>query len=400
MRLLQDLLAMDVGDRRLRGGQQIKPAHGFGVHSFLHRVGLVLKFRELSHPHHAVASDDVRGRDLRVTMLAGVQLEQKLNQGPLQPRPPIGVKQETAARQFHSPLKIYQAKLLALSYEPIFVCDLEHRIVLWNQGCERLYGFTQAEAVGRVSYELLQTIFTVPFAQYSIALLHDQKWTGELRHTTRDGHEVIVESRQQWLKRDGRGLILKANRDITARIQTEAALRDSEARHHAVFQTAVDGIIIIDEHGMIASFNPAAERLFGYPTAAVLGQNVRMLMPEPYRQEHDGYLARYRQTGEPHIIGIGRDVRGQRRDGTTFPMALAVSEVLLDNRRMFTGIVHDLSARVEAEEALRHARDELEVRVKERTAELEAANEEIRRFAYIVSHDLRAPLVNLKGFSS
>jgi PAS domain S-box-containing protein len=263
-----------------------------------------------------------------------------------------------------------------------------------------LYGFTKAEAVGRVSYALLQTIFPVPFAQYALALLHDQQWTGELRHTTRDGHEVIVESRQQYLERDGRGLILKANRDITARTQAEAALRDSEARHHAIFQTAVDGIITIDEHGMIASFNPAAERLFGYPATDVLGQNVRMLMPEPYQQEHDGYLARYCQTGEPHIIGIGREVHGQRRDGTTFPMALAVSEVLLDGRRMFTGIVHDLSARVEAEEALRRARDELEVRVNERTAELEAANEEIRRFAYIVSHDLRAPLVNLKGFSS
>jgi PAS domain S-box-containing protein len=180
----------------------------------------------------------------------------------------------------------------------------------------------------------------------------------------------------------------------------EAALRDSEACSTAILQTAVDGIITIDEHGTIASFNPAAERLFGYTADEVVGHNVNMLMPAPYRQEHDGYLARYRQTGEPHIIGIGRDVRGQRRDGTTFPMALAVSEMHLDGRRMFTGIVHDLSARVEAEEALRHARDELEVRVKERTAELEAANEEIRRFAYIVSHDLRAPLVNLKGFSS
>ena len=119
-----------------------------------------------------------------------------------------------------------------------------------------------------------------------------------------------------------------------------------------------------------------------------------------YREEHDSYLARYYQTGEPHIIGIGREVRGQRRDGTTFPIALAVSEMYLDGRRMFTGIVHDLSARVQAEEALRQARDELEVRVKERTAELEEANAEIRRFAYIVSHDLRAPLVNLKGFAS
>ena len=180
----------------------------------------------------------------------------------------------------------------------------------------------------------------------------------------------------------------------------EAALRDSEARSTAILQTAVCGIITIDEWGIVASFNPAAERLFGYTAGEVIGQNVCILMPSPYQEEHDGYLARYRQTGEPHIIGIGREARARRRDGTTFPIALAVSEMHLDGRRMFTGIVHDLTARVQAEEALRQARDELEVRVRERTAELEEANEEVRRFAYIVSHDLRAPLVNLKGFAS
>jgi len=182
--------------------------------------------------------------------------------------------------------------------------------------------------------------------------------------------------------------------------QAEAVLRDSEARTHAILQTAVDGIITIDDRGIVESFNPAAERLFGYTADEVIGQNINMLMPSPYREEHDGYIARYLQTGEPHIIGIGREVRARRRDGTTFPIALAVSEVHLAGHRMFTGIVHDLTARVQAEEALRHARDELEVRVQERTAELTAANEEIKRFAYIVSHDLRAPLINLKGFAS
>src|SRR5215510_6058125 len=129
--------------------------------------------------------------------------------------------------------------------------------------------------------------------------------------------------------------------------QAEAVLRDSEARTHAILQTAVDGIITIDIQGLIESFNPAAERLFGYSAEEVLGQNVRVLMPSPYRQEHDGYIARYLQTAEPHIIGIGREVRAQRKDGTTFPIALAVSEVQLAGRRLFTGIVHDLTARVQ-----------------------------------------------------
>jgi len=134
--------------------------------------------------------------------------------------------------------------------------------------------------------------------------------------------------------------------------QVEVGLRDSEARTHAILRTAVDGIITIDERGIVESFNPAAERLFGYTTDEVIGQNVSMLMPSPYREEHDSYIARYLQTDEPHIIGIGREVHARRRDGTTFPIALAVSEVHLAGRRMFTGIVHDLTARVQAEVAL------------------------------------------------
>jgi PAS domain S-box-containing protein len=187
---------------------------------------------------------------------------------------------------------------------------------------------------------------------------------------------------------------------VLAHQQTALGLRDSEARTHAILQTAVDGIITIDDRGIVESFNPAAERLFGYTADEVIGQNISMLMPSPYREEHDSYLARYLQTGEPHIIGVGREAQARRRDGTTFPVALAVSEVQLAGRRLFTGIIHDLTARVQAEQALRRAHDELEVRVQERTAELTAANEEIKRFAYIVSHDLRAPLINLKGFAS
>ena len=103
--------------------------------------------------------------------------------------------------------------------------------------------------------------------------------------------------------------------------QAEAVLRDSEARTQAILHTAVDGIITIDDRGIVESFNPAAERLFGYTADEVIGQNISMLMPSPYREEHDGYIARYLQTGEPHIIGIGREVRARRRDGTTFPIS-------------------------------------------------------------------------------
>lgn len=126
---------------------------------------------------------------------------------------------------------------------------------------------------------------------------------------------------------------------------TEERLRESEARARAVLDTTVDAIITIDASGTIESFNRAAERIFGYRAAEVQGENVRVLMPEPYYSEHDDYLRSYRETGRRKIIGIGREVTGRRKDGSTFPMDLAVSEVDLGGTRLFTGIVRDISER-------------------------------------------------------
>jgi PAS domain S-box-containing protein len=118
-----------------------------------------------------------------------------------------------------------QAMLIELSYEPIFVWDLEAGIVMWNRGCEQLYGFPKADAIGRVSHALLQTVFPESFAQYHTSLLRHRQWSGELRHTTRDGHEVIVESRHQLVESTGRWLVLESNRNITLRKQAEETQR-------------------------------------------------------------------------------------------------------------------------------------------------------------------------------
>jgi len=134
-----------------------------------------------------------------------------------------------------------------------------------------------------------------------------------------------------------------------------ADLQRSEALNRGIVNTAVDGIITIDEQGIIASFNPAAERLFGYRADEAIGQNVTILMPPPYREEHDGYLNHYLQTGERKIIGIGREVVGHRKDRTTFPMDLAVGETRVVDQRIFTGIVRDITDRKRAEEALQES---------------------------------------------
>ncbi|CAN5277315.1 hypothetical protein BH23BAC3_BH23BAC3_33400 [soil metagenome] len=120
-------------------------------------------------------------------------------------------------------------------------------------------------------------------------------------------------------------------------------LKESEARARSILETTVDAIITIDPRGSIKSFNKTAEKLFGYPAIEVIGKNVKMLMPEPYQSEHDDYLDRYLETGKRKIIGIGREVTGRRKDGSTFPMYLAVSEVKLPDQHIFTGILRDIS---------------------------------------------------------
>jgi len=123
------------------------------------------------------------------------------------------------------------------------------------------------------------------------------------------------------------------------------ALRDSEERLRAILQTAVEGIITIDERGIMESVNPAAMKLFGYTDEEMVGQNVSVLMPEPYSTGHDRYLGNYMRTGKAKIIGIGREVIGLRKDGTHFPMELSVGEVRLAGERFFTGIVRDITER-------------------------------------------------------
>ncbi|MEM1054825.1 MAG: PAS domain S-box protein [Bacteroidota bacterium] len=137
-------------------------------------------------------------------------------------------------------------------------------------------------------------------------------------------------------------------------------LAESRARARAVVETSVDGIITIDERGQIDTFNPGAERIFGYSAEDVRGANIHVLMPEPYRSEHDGYVQAYLGTGVRRIIGIGREVVGRRASGATFPMDLAVSEVVLaDGARLFVGLVRDISERRALEqEVLRIAEDE------------------------------------------
>ncbi len=157
---------------------------------------------------------------------------------------------------------------------------------------------------------------------------------------------------------------------------------------NAIIDTAIDGIITIDSKGIVESINPSACGLFGYDSSEVIGNNISMLMPEPDRSRHDGYILRYQRTSEPHIIGKGREVKGLRKDGTLFPFRLAVSEVQFQGRVIYTGFVHDLSREKDAQEQLKKYTNRLEHLVEERTLTLQSLIQQLQNAKEEVSHSL------------
>jgi len=165
----------------------------------------------------------------------------------------------------------------------------------------------------------------------------------------------------------------KVNTELEERVvERTQALQESEAHQRAIVDNIVDGLITIDEKGIVQSVNPAVEIIFGFGPDEVIGSNIKMLMPEPYCNEHDGYLRNYLQTGEKKVIGIGREVEGVRKDGSTFPMELAVSEVNINDKKIFSGLVRDITERKRVEKL---------------------KNE----FISTVSHELRTPLTSIRG---
>jgi two-component system sensor kinase FixL len=172
-------------------------------------------------------------------------------------------------------------------------------------------------------------------------------------------------------------------------VRTRAVLFEREAHLQSILDTVPDATVVIDDRGIMHSFNTSAVRQFGYSVDEALGQNVSMLMPSPYREQHDGYLNRYLTTGEKRIIGIDRVVVGRRRDGSTFPMKLAVGEMQIDGRTYFTGFIRDLTEREESQAKLDQARNELS-----RLARVT----ELGEMASTLAHELNQPLSAITNY--
>lgn len=276
------------------------------------------------------------------------------------------------------------AAVLDASDDAIIATDLSGKVFTWNRGAERIYGYSAKEFIGRSLGELIsanhrtdQASILERIAAGSRIEPHDSV------HVVKGGHRIEVLMTVSPIRDAGEHVVGAAVtvRDQTAQRRAERNLRSSEARGRAIIETAVDAIILIDRRGLVEAFNPAAERLFGYPAHEVLGRNVSMLMPEPYAAEHDHYLRRYSMTGERHIIGIGREVTAKRRDGTTFPAHLSVAELSIEGEVKFTGIVRDLTERVRLEMKLRE----------------ESGLVRLGELAAVLAHEVKNPLAAVSG---
>jgi len=267
----------------------------------------------------------------------------------------------------------------------IFMLDPTGLVVTWNTGAELIKGYQAAKVIGK-HFSLFYTPEDVASGKPARAL-ETAAAEGRLED---DGCQVRKDGSRFWanviisaVRNDAGELMgfVQVIRDMTKQRASEYALREAEERMRSVVNHVIDGIITIDERGIVESFNPAAEKTFGYSAGEVVGRNVNMLMPEPHHSGHDGYLANYLRTHQPKIIGIGREVEGLRSDGTVFPMELAVSEFNLAGRRYFTGIVRDITERKRLERELH-----------KRVAELHETGHRKDEFLAMLAHELRNPL--------
>ena len=242
----------------------------------------------------------------------------------------------------------------------VYMLDVSGHVIIWNSGAQRIKQYTAAEIIGqheRVFYTDEEVRRGEPEANLEAAVLNGRFETNAWRRR-KDGSQFWANVVIKPLRNDD-GLLIgfaKVTSDISERRRSEQIIQESGERINAIIETMVDGVILIDSLGKIQKFNFACTKLFGYRREEVIGQNVKMLMPQHYRTEHDTYLENYHRTGVRKIVGSGREVVGERKDKSTFPMNLSVGETKQDGELLFVGVIHDLSVRKRTEEQLVQAK--------------------------------------------
>ena len=282
-----------------------------------------------------------------------------------------------------------QARLLDLSLDAIIVWRSPDRTIeYWNQGAEKLYGYAAGEVYGRSIHEVLKTIFPIPQAEIEARVHQEGEWDGRLLHTQKSGGRVAVLSRMQRIARPKGNVVLEVNRDITVIEEAEQAVAEAAAHLNAIVETAVDGIITIGERGVIESFNPAAEKIFGYAVPDIIGKEITLLMPDLALDFGADVLTDHLEWAEQRSTGSGTETRGRRSDGSEFPVDFGLSETVMGEARFYTALVRDATARKEAEQALIEAKNSAD-----------AANRAKSEFLANMSHEIRNPMTGIMGYA-
>jgi PAS domain S-box-containing protein len=263
----------------------------------------------------------------------------------------------------------------------------------FNQAATKIFGYSADEVIGKN----VKVLMPEPFHSEHDGYLNHHNTTGEKKiigigrevvGQRKDGSTFPLDLAVTDFTIDGDRYFLGIIRDLSERQRSQDELAVLQSRLQGVFNSVIDGVIIIDAKGTIDAFNPAAEGIFGFTEEEVLGENVKILMPDPYRSGHDGYLSNHLTTGEKKIIGIGREVSGLCKDGTVFPMDLAVSPMQISGKPMFVGLIRNITERKQHEEDTKLAK-----------LAAESANRMKSEFLANMSHELRTPLNAIIGYS-
>ncbi len=232
--------------------------------------------------------------------------------------------------------------------EPLIVLDSNFDILSVSRPFHRFFNTTQKGLIGKNIFSIQSGQWDVPRLRELLEALLPRETTIEsfgltLQSGPLGPRDMVLNARKIEDGSTEQQLILLALEDVTEQKKTLQAVADREARLSAILDAAPEAILTIDEDGIIGTFSPGAEQILGYAADEVIGRNVNLLMPEPDRSRHDGYLEHYMKTGEKRIIGIGREMEAAHKDGSIVPVRLTVSELELDNARHFLGILHDLT---------------------------------------------------------